>query len=402
MGDNGASILIFGAGNIGRSFIGQVFARGGWRVTFVDVDRALVDALNEFGSYRVVIRREGAPDDELMVENVRAIDGRDGAAVSRAVAQADCLVSSVGKAALPRIIPALAAGLLERVRAAVSEGGSPRPLDIILAENDRDAADTLRRGLGELLPADFPLGARLGIVETSIGKMVPLMRAEDLKADRLQVFAEAYDTLILDRKGFLGVLPEVEGLKPVDSIRAYVDRKLFVHNLGHAAVAYLGYESDPSIRFVEKALGLPGVREGARRAMTEAAAALAAEYPDTLDTQGLAEHIDDLLSRFANEALGDTLHRVGRDLFRKLGRSDRIVGAALLCERQALPWSGIARVFSAALTFRAPGENGDIFPADEDFARLLADRGTGGILGAVCGLEASDPIDAALIRGFSG
>jgi mannitol-1-phosphate 5-dehydrogenase len=396
------TIAIFGAGNIGRSFVGELFARSRWNVVFVDVDAALVAELNSRKGYAVLVKRQGQEDEIKMVSGVCAVDGRDAGAVAALLARADLAASCVGKAALPRIIPALAAGLLERARTSAAEGGSPHPLDIILAENDRDAADTLRRGLGKLLPAGFPLGARLGIVETSIGKMVPLMRSEDLKRDRLAVFAEAYDTLILDRKGFLGALPGAEGLKPVDSIRAYVDRKLFVHNLGHAAVAYLGYESDPSIRLVAQALGLPGVREGACRAMTEAAAALAAEYAGTLDTQGLAEHIDDLLSRFANEALGDTLHRVGRDLFRKLGRSDRIIGAALLCERHALPWSGIARVFSAALAFRVPGEQGDIFPADEDFARFLAERGQGGVLGAVCGLEVSDPLDAALIRGLSG
>ena len=38
--------IIFGAGNIGRGFIGQFFSESGYEVTFVDVDRPLLDTLN--------------------------------------------------------------------------------------------------------------------------------------------------------------------------------------------------------------------------------------------------------------------------------------------------------------------------------------------------------------------
>lgn len=39
------------------------------------------------------------------------------------------------------------------------------------------------------------------------------------------------------------------------------------------------------------------------------------------------EHIDDLLYRFKNKALGDTIFRVGCDLTRKLSAEDRLAGA---------------------------------------------------------------------------
>jgi mannitol-1-phosphate 5-dehydrogenase len=391
MGDNGASILIFGAGNIGRSFIGQVFARGGWRVTFVDVDRALVDALNEFGSYRVVIRREGAPDDELMVENVRAIDGRDGAAVSRAVAQADCLVSSVGKAALPRILAPIAEGL--KLREA-----SARPLDLILAENDREAPETVAAGLEALLPPGFPLHERLGLVETSIGKMVPIMRPEDLAEDRLRVFAEPYNRLIVDGRAFLGGIPALPDLDPVDDIQAFVDRKLFIHNLGHAAVAWFGFRTAPGTEFIAEALALPGVGWQARAAMEQAAEALVLEYPRSFDLPSLEAHIDDLLGRFANRALGDTVFRVGRDLPRKLDRSDRLIGAALLCERRGKPWDAIAALWPAALGFSATGPDGKAWPPDLKFRQELAAKGARTILGTTCRLDPADELDRRVME----
>ncbi|MDA8426502.1 MAG: mannitol-1-phosphate 5-dehydrogenase, partial [Treponema sp.] len=271
-----------------------------------------------------------------------------------------------------------------------------RPLDLILAENDREAPETLRRGLAAALPPDFPLAERLGLVETSIGKMVPIMRAADLEVDRLRVFSEAYNELIVDRRGFLGPLPELPDLRAVDDILAYVDRKLFVHNLGHAAVAYLGRRLDPSASLICEALELPGIRAAARRAMTQAAAALAAEYPADLSPASLEAHIEDLLGRFANAALGDTVYRVGRDLGRKLHRSDRIVGAALLCERHDLPWDAIAEVFRAALAFDAADESGAPFPADTAARTLLAREGLGAFLTKICALDGRTEFDARL------
>jgi len=392
-------IVIFGAGNIGRSFIGQVFSRGGWNVVFIDVDRTLVDALNERGGYDVVIKKQGAADRIIRVSGVSAIDGRDAVAVAHAVAGADCLACSVGKSALPRILPPIAAGLLERERETLS-GPSVHPLDLILAENDREAPETVRSGLSALLPTGFPLEARLGLVETSIGKMVPIIKKEDVEADRLRVFAEEYNSLIVDRHGFLGQLPDVPDLKPVDDILAYVDRKLFIHNLGHAAVAWIGHTLDPDTLLIAQALKLPGVREAARSAMEQSAAALVATYPAAYTRADLSSHIDDLLERFANEALGDTVFRVGRDLPRKLDRTDRVIGAALLCQSKGLPWDAIARVFQAALTFRAVDEAGIPFAADAAFHELLSSRRLQAVLRETCRLDPSDPVDHAVMEGL--
>jgi len=364
------------------------------------VDRTLVDALNERGGYDVVIKKQGAADRIIRVSGVSAIDGRDALAVAHAVASADCLACSVGKAALPRILPPIAAGLLERGKAGNSDA-RVLPLDLILAENDREAPETVRDGLTALLPPGFPLADRLGLVETSIGKMVPIMKKEDVEADRLRVFAESYNSLIVDRHGFLGQLPDVPDLKPVDDILAFVDRKLFIHNLGHAAVAWIGYAIDPKVQLIAHALALTGVREAARAAMEQSAAALAAHYPAAYTRAELAAHIEDLLDRFANTALGDTVYRVGRDLPRKLDRSDRIVGAALLCETSGLAWDAIARVFAAALTFHAGDEDGKPFPADAAFHDLLAARGLPALLAETCRLDPANQVDSWVIGQLS-
>ena len=209
--------------------------------------------------------------------------------------------------------------------------------------------------------------------------MVPIVPFEVSARDPLLVYAEPYNTLIVDANGFRGPIPDVPDLRAVDNIRAYVERKLFLHNLGHAAVAYVGFRSYPRIELIAEAIELAPVHSATRAAMTESVAALATAHPGTLDRASLEDHRDDLLARFANRALGDTVFRVGRDLPRKLGRDDRVVGAMRLAAEHELRFDAIAEVYRAALGFAAQNASGTLPRRSRGRrARPRARHGSGG------------------------
>jgi len=377
-----ATLLQFGAGNIGRSFVAQLFSAAGYQVTFVDVVDDLVNALNARGRYRVMIK--DVQCEEILVERVSAVHGKDLLAVAEAVAEADIAATAVGPNALPFLYPGIARGLQFRY-----QRHGLRPLDIILAENLRNAAGIVREGLRRQLPADFPLPAMVGLVETSIGKMVPIMTEAHRQDDPLWVFAEAYHTLILAEQAFLNPIPPVQGLSPQRNMAAYVDRKLFIHNLGHAAVAYLGYLYDPAYTYIWQAVAEPSVRTAAREAMWESARALIAAYPDEFTEDNQRAHIEDLLARFANHALGDTIFRVGRDLLRKLSREDRLIGAMLFDHAHGIACPATARIAAAAIAFRARDEHGQLSPPDSKFQQEYYPHGLDAIFTNVCGLDLS-------------
>ena len=230
-------------------------------------------------------------------------------------------------------------------------------------------------------------GDEAGLVETSIGKMVPIMTKADLSEDPLALHAEEYNTLILDRKGFKNKVPEFPEIKAVENVAAWVDRKLFIHNLGHAASAYLGFIKYPSRELIADVLEDDQVELQVRKAMTEAAAALLSEYPDDFTNKDLSDHIDDLLFRFKNRALGDTVFRVGRDLSRKLGRDDRILGAARLCIKHNLPYNEIIIIFYSALKFSAINQAGETFGSDVIFLKEFRKMGIQKALIELCGLD---------------
>jgi mannitol-1-phosphate 5-dehydrogenase len=105
------------------------------------------------------------------------------------------------------------------------------------------------------------------------------MTPEDMGGDILKVFAEPYNTLILDKKAFINKLPDVSGVAPIDNIKAWVDRKLFIHNFGHASAAYVGHLHDPSLVFLYEVLQMKEVYRLTRAAMLQAAHILQKLYP---------------------------------------------------------------------------------------------------------------------------
>jgi mannitol-1-phosphate 5-dehydrogenase len=368
-------IVIFGAGKIGRSFIGQLFGCNGYKVVFVDVDPGIIKLLNERGNYRVVIK--GEKEEEIIVPNVEAISAFERGKVADAVSTAGIMAISVGKNALEKVVPAIAEGLMLRYRT-----HPEAPLDIILAENMRSAADFINELLEKYLPSDYPADKLVGLIETSIGKMVPIITATDLEKDPLVVFAEPYNTLILDGKGFKSPTPGIKGLAPKSNIKAWVDRKAFIHNLGHATAAYYGHYLHPEAVFIYEVLDDINVFDFTREVMLQSAEILLAAYPDDFTLADLDEHINDLLHRFRNKALRDTIYRVGQDLPRKLGSDDRFMGAVHLADHFGKPYYRILEAMSYGLTFNVADESGISSPGDlaflkqiaEDFEVTLVDR----------------------------
>jgi len=380
-----------GAGNIGRSFIGQLFSRADYEVVFIDIDDAVVDALNERRCYTVEIK-DVSPE-TLVIENVRAVQGEDLAGAAEEVATADIAATAVGPEAVPHVCPMLAKALVRRAEL----GGGP--LDIIICENMRHAAAFMRETLAEHLPPGFPLDDAVGLIETSIGKMVPIMTAEQRRDDPLLVFAEAYNTLIVDGTAFKCGVPDVPGIEPKTNMKAWVDQKLFVHNLGHALLAYLGYLLIPGVRFVWEAVEHPRVGQATREGMCESGRALMAEYPDELDEATETEQIEGLLRRFANRALGDTIYRVGRDLQRKLAPDDRLIGALRLGAKHGIAAPMTTLGTAAGMLFRATDDNGRMFRRDAEFAEAVYSRGPEHVLRTVCELDTDNEPAAGIFAG---
>lgn len=368
--------VMYGAGNIGRGFIGQAMSLSGYEVVFIDVVQDVVNELNRRGSYPVrVVSGEGMHEE--IVSGVRAVNGMDTAAVVREIASADLMATAVGANILPRIAPAIAQGLKARF-----DSNAP-PLNIIICENLLDANNLLKKWISESLPAEYIslLDTRVGFVEASIGRMVPVMTKAMQEGDILRVWVEPYDELPVDRDAFVGGIPSLHHLQPFSPFEFYIERKLFIHNLGHATCAYLGYLK--GYEFIWQAVGDPDIRSQAYAAMAQSAAGLSQCFG--VPQSEIFLHVEDLLSRFGNSALGDSVARVGRDPLRKLSPQDRMIGAIRLCKRQSLPYDRILDSLAAALLFYDASDEASVKMAD-----MIENTGVTSFLRDWCNLDQDD------------
>ena len=223
----------FGAGNIGRGFIAQLFSESGYETVFVDVIPGVVAALNDHNRYTIHIVGDDAHDVE--VANVRAISGTELYEVANVVAECEIVSTAVGANALKHIAPGLAKGLELRYS---RRGG---PLNILICENLHDAAEVLRDAIEEYLPYEMVENIlnQTGFVQAVVSRMVPLQEPD--RNEPLSIRVESYTRLPVDGSSHVGSLPEIRGVEPVDNFLAHVERKLYTHNCAHATIGYLGY-----------------------------------------------------------------------------------------------------------------------------------------------------------------
>lgn len=373
--------VMYGGGNIGRGFIGALLSQSGYAVTFVDVAEPIVKALQENHTYPVrYVSNEGSTD--VWIENVTAVNGNDTAAVADVIAGCDIMATAVGVRILKFIVPNIVAGL--RKRWAEKKG----PLNIIICENLMDANKILANMIKEQLTDDEKtvFDESVGLVEASIGRMVPVQTEEMKDGNPLRVCVESYGFLPVDKAAFKGEIPEIPNMVPYAPFDFYLKRKLYIHNMGHATCAYLGdllghtyiYESidDPEIALITQ------------NAMLESAQALAKQYNADLDP--LLQHIRDLLGRFTNAALGDTCQRVGGDPARKLSPEDRLIGAGKLALQLGITPSYIA-VGAAAGLRRYIAEAG----AEQSMAEAKK------VLQEISALDAAEPFAAMILEQYA-
>lgn len=357
---------MYGAGNIGRGFIGQLLFQSGYEVVFIDVNTRLVDKLNADKSYPIKFATDKRYYD-IIIENVRAVNGLDLDSTAREISDADIMATAVGVKVLPAIAKPIAEGLRKRW-----ENKNLKPLNIIICENLIDANHYLKRLVKKELgnAQTGCLDALAGFVEASVGRMVPVMTPQLREGNILRVCVEEYSELPVDRDGFRGEIPDIKNMIPFSPFEYYIRRKLFIHNMGHAITAYLGYIK--CYEYIWEAIGDEDIGRISRAAMLESARALSIEYG--IELKLIEEYVEDLVGRFANRRLGDTVERVGRDIQRKLSPNDRLIGAFNLCIKNRIKPQNICVGLAAALQFKDPLAKKVIAEVDDNGIQAVLEK----------------------------
>ncbi|WP_079479310.1 mannitol-1-phosphate 5-dehydrogenase [Halobacillus salinus] len=300
----------FGAGNIGRGFIGALLADAKFDTVFVDVNQELIQELNEKNSYTVELAGTGE------AETVTGVSGlhsqADEEEVVQAIVEADLITTAVGPHVLSMIAPLLAKGLLKKQGTA----------NVIACENVIGGSHILKKHVWEALTEEeqHQVNQKIGFPNAAVDRIVPDQTNDDL----LTVKVEPYYEWVVETKDIHGTRPDISGITYVDDLEPYIERKLFTVNTGHAATAYLGYQY--GYKQVKEAISDDAIKEKVKGALSETGAVLIEKYGFERDQHH--QYIEKIISRFENPDLLDEVTRVGRAPMRKLSKEDRLVKPA--------------------------------------------------------------------------
>ncbi|WP_343311391.1 mannitol-1-phosphate 5-dehydrogenase [Bacillus atrophaeus] len=366
--------LHFGAGNIGRGFIGALLHHSGYEVVFADVNAEMVDALNEKREYTVELAEAGHSSE--VIGPVSAINsGSQPEELYRLINDATLITTAVGPHVLKLIAPAIAEGLRRR--------SSANPLNIIACENMIGGSSFLKKEIyTHLTEAEQEAVSRsVGFPDSAVDRIVPIQHHED----PLKVSVEPFFEWVIDESGFKGKTPVIEGALFVDDLTPFIERKLFTVNTGHAVTAYVGYQR--GLKTVKEAIDHPEIRRVVHAALLETGEYLVKTYG--FKQADHEQYIKKIIGRFENEFISDDLTRVARSPLRKLGANDRLIGPAKKIKEPNALAEGIA----AALRFDFSGD-----PEAVELQALIAEKGYSGTLQEVCGIQPDEQLHAIVLK----
>jgi mannitol-1-phosphate 5-dehydrogenase len=316
--------------------------QAGYETLFIARREEVVVSINWNGGYRLTISAPKVRN--VVVRHCLALRLAEADAVARAVAAADLVMTGLGINNLWTVAPLIAEGLWRR-----SLGPGARPLNVVACENLPGAGAYLRHMIIGAASIERSIALE-SVGGFSAGLTRRIMTGGELQNGGLRFAVSGPPELVLDIKGLKGTLPRIPGVALTEDFAAFVIRKLFTLNLAQAVAAYLGYHYN--CRYMHEAAMHPAVAPVVRGAVSEACAALQAEFPQ--QRTEIARDACQALDQIGNSGLGDVIRRVARDPCRKLSALERLVGPARLACRHGLPYNHLSVGIAAALAYDEP------------------------------------------------
>ena len=366
--------IMIGAGNIGRGFIGALLEKSGYHVTFADVAENLISAINERGSYTVHVQdRECA---QFTVTNISGISSANQELVDAIAGDCDIITTAVGLRILPIVAKPIAAGIRARKAA-----GSARLLNVVACENAVRGTSQLREAVFACLSEDEAAYAKeyVGFADCAVDRIVPKASFEN----PLDVAVEQYTEWDVEKGGWKGELPDIQGCSFVDDLSAYIERKLFTLNSGHAICAYLG--TLKGYKTIVESIADPAIGSVVYQAMQESGEGLIKKFG--FDPDAHHAYIDRIFARFQNPYLEDEAQRVAREPLRKLAPTDRLIKPLTTAYGYGLNVDHLIFGAAAALHFNCPEDEQSV-----EMIGKIKSEGVEKALADYTGLDPASPL----------
>ncbi|MCR5052674.1 MAG: mannitol-1-phosphate 5-dehydrogenase [Streptococcus sp.] len=365
----------FGAGNIGRGFIGDILSKNNVAITFVDVNERVIDELNKRHSYEIEVAEEGQP--HIVVKNVSGVnDAKNPDEVIKAIASADIITTAIGPNILPFIAELIAKGIEARKAA-----GNNTPIDVLACENMIGGSQYLYQEVKKYLSADSLAFAEqyVGFPNAAVDRIVPAQTHED----PLFVVVEPFNEWVVETSRMKNLTFKLTGVHYEKDLEPFIERKLFSVNSGHATSAYTG--AFYGAKTILEALKDDRVKAQVEAVLGEIRSLLIAKW--NFDEQALIDYHKIIISRFENPFIVDDVNRVARTPIRKLGYDERFIRPIRELKERQLSYQNLLKTIAFVFHYNDSNDEQSV-----QLQELLATKPLPEVVADVTGLTDQDLI----------
>ena len=366
----------FGAGNIGRGFIGEILFKNGFHIDFVDVNNQIIHALNEKSKYEIEIAQEGQP--RIEIANVAGINSKEHPEqVIEAIQKADIITTAIGPNILPFIAELLAKGIEARRVA-----GNTQALDVMACENMIGGSQFLYQEVKKYLrPEGLTFTEKyIGFPNAAVDRIVPVQSHED----PLFVVVEPFNEWVVETSRLKNPGLRLEEVHYEEDLEPFIERKLFSVNSGHATLAYIG--AHYGAKTILEALHNPDIKSQIEAVLAEIRSLLIAKW--NINEQELKNYHEVIMQRFENPFIVDDIRRVARTSIRKLGYDERFIRPIRELKERGLSYENLLKTVGYAFDYRDVNDEESV-----RLGELLAKQSVKDVVIQVTGLDDQELID---------
>lgn len=359
----------FGAGNIGRGFIGILLKNSNYDITFVDLNKDIIDDIKLNGKFSVIYLDEANSFD--LVDNVKGLHGIDDLEqVIEAISSTDLITTSLGQDNLKYITANIVAGIKARI-----EVGTSNKLDIIACENGLQVSSFFKQLVyAELTEEEQAYcDEHIGFVDCTVDRIVPNQTNENICDVRVEPSFEWVLKSNQVKANF-----DIKDAQYTEELAYYNKRKLLTVNLTHSLIGYVG--SAEGYEYVHEAIANPAIEHFVEQVLTDIRNALVIEFGVEADVQD--SYALKTVNRFKNDKIVDELSRVARNPLTKLSDGERYISPLKVLIDNGGSYNALCQAVAYGLSYNNPQE-----PQAVEIKTLITEKGIEVAVKQITGLE---------------
>lgn len=304
----------FGAGNIGRGLIAQIYQQNKFDIIFIDKNPKNISKFEKFQRYDINFFDT---EKSITIKNFSLFSVEDEKKVIRWLRKATIVSTSIGVGNLDYLVD-----LFEK---AYKNYPLDQHVQVICFENGYRISTEFRKKVKKMIKNDS-----VDFLDVVVDRIVPAQNNFDWS-----IKTESFYEIIADGTQHRPrTWLSLSGVKYSRNLNAYIHRKLILVNAAHTLIGLLGHKYNYEL--IENALKDQRILNIVKKYQYECIDALLAEHPEEFTKDDLKEYAQQTLLRFVNPNLKDSNERVIRNPITKMQTNERFMMALNLALKHNL------------------------------------------------------------------